>query len=148
MRGLRRLASAGGIYSTGGLGPCSVQDRATSRTSPPPRGRSPGGRAMRKALYILGLFSDEEIDWLAAAGRKETYRPGDVLIQEGRSPDSLFILLDGKLQVTAGKKAVAALDSGEIVGELSYVDSRPASATVAAVAPSLVLRVPREVVSA
>jgi CRP-like cAMP-binding protein len=105
---------------------------------------------MRKALYILGLFSDEEIDWLAAAGRNETYQPGAVLIKEGNSPDSLFILLDGKLRVTTGKanKLVASLDSGDIVGELSYVDSRPASATVSAVERSLVLRVPREVVSA
>jgi CRP/FNR family transcriptional regulator, cyclic AMP receptor protein len=43
----------------------------------------------------------------------------------------------------AGNKEVARLRSGEIVGEMSFVDSRPPSATVQAVEPSSVLAIPR-----
>ena len=42
-----------------------------------------------------------------------------------------------------GSREVARLRPGEIVGEMSFVDSRPPSATVQAVEPSSVLAIPR-----
>ncbi len=106
---------------------------------------------MRKALFIFGLFSDADVDWLAAAGRAESHPPGSVLIREGQSPDSLFFVLDGNLAVTTAAsrdRVLALLGPGEIVGEMSYVDARPANATVSASEPARVLRIPREVVTA
>ncbi len=106
---------------------------------------------MRKVLYVLGSLTDEDVGWIASNGRKESLRPGTVIIHDGKVPDSLFILLDGKLKVTAGgaaEKLLAVLGTGEIVGELSYIDARPATATVSVLEPSIVLRLPRTEVSA
>ena len=64
---------------------------------------------------------------------------------------ALFLVLAGKLSVTAStprQQTIARLGAGEIVGEMSYVDSRPASATVTATEQTQVLRVAREVVTA
>jgi CRP-like cAMP-binding protein len=106
---------------------------------------------MPNALVTFGLFSDADVDWLADVGRTESLSPGGVLIREGQEPDSLFFVLEGKLGVSASASregVLALLGPGEVVGELSYVEARPANATVSAVEPTRVLRVPRDVVTA
>jgi CRP/FNR family cyclic AMP-dependent transcriptional regulator len=101
---------------------------------------------MRKALLVLGILNDSDLDWMIAAGAKREVAPGDVLIHEGRAVDAVFLVLDGALTVTSramGDREIARLLSGEIVGEMSFIDSRPPSATVQAVEKSSVLVLPR-----
>ena len=102
---------------------------------------------MRKALFFLGILSDEDVDWMIATGHRRQVPAGSVLIREGSEIDKIYILLDGSLRVmlaAAAGREVARLFSGEVVGEMSFVDSRPPSATVTAVEESLVLEVPRD----
>jgi CRP-like cAMP-binding protein len=103
---------------------------------------------MRKALYVMGILDDEDVEWIASHGRRLGVSKDEVLIREGESVDALFILLDGSLRVSTGGTQVATLLSGEIVGEISFVDSRPPAATVTASQPSHVLAVPRSMLHA
>lgn len=101
---------------------------------------------MKKALYMLAEFSDRDFDWLLTAGRKKTIPAGSTLIREGDITDALYLVLEGELGVSVGalgQKSVACLGSGEVVGEMSFVDSRQASATVKASIDSLVWAIPR-----
>ena len=101
---------------------------------------------MRKALFFLGILNDADVEWMIAAGVKQQLNPGEVLIQEGKAATSVFLVLEGVLSVVAraaGNQEVARLRSGEIVGEMSFVDSRPPSATVRAIEASSVLAIPR-----
>lgn len=98
---------------------------------------------MRKVLYILGLLEDKDIDWLAASGKMEKLTAGTPIVNEGQALDALYIVVDGQLSVLKGTKEVAKIGSGEIVGEISMLDSRPPIATVSAAEPSTVLRVTR-----
>jgi CRP/FNR family transcriptional regulator, cyclic AMP receptor protein len=95
---------------------------------------------MRKVLYIFGLLTDADVEWMARTGQRRWVEPGEVLIQEGRAVDSVILLLDGELSVSVrGIGEISRLGVGEIVGELSYVDSAPPSATVAASTRALAL---------
>jgi CRP/FNR family transcriptional regulator, cyclic AMP receptor protein len=88
---------------------------------------------MRKVLYIFGLLTDADIEWIARTGTRRRLSDGDVLTREGEAPEALIILLEGELLVTAETVGqIARLAVGEIVGEVSLVDSAPASATVTA----------------
>lgn len=88
---------------------------------------------MRKVLYILGQLDDMDVDWLARNGRRRTVAAGDTLVREGMPCASVFILLDGGMEVSiTGLGRVATLGAGEMIGELSFVDSAPPSATVTA----------------
>lgn len=101
---------------------------------------------MRKALLFLGILNDSDIDWMVAAATKREVPAGEILIQEGKAVDSVFLVLDGQLVVSVsalGNREVARLRSGEVVGEMSFVDSRPPSATVRALETSRVLAIPR-----
>lgn len=101
---------------------------------------------MKKVFFLLGELDDDDIDWMISVGRREEVTAGTVLIQEGQPIDTLHILLEGTLSVSVSAlegKTIARLTSGAVVGEMSFADSRPPSATVQAVENSLVLSVPR-----
>lgn len=99
---------------------------------------------MRKVLYILGLFDDSDIAWLAESGRKRRLEDGATLIREGEPVHTIYLVLDGRLRVeVADVGTVADLGVGEIVGEISFVDSAPPSATVVTDGATTVLELPR-----
>lgn len=101
---------------------------------------------MRKALYLLGQLSDPDVEWMIAEGAREYIPSGTVLIREGQPIGTVYVLLDGTLEVSgsgAGGAAPIRLGCGEIVGEMSFIDARPPSATVTAAADSVVLAIQR-----
>jgi len=104
---------------------------------------------MRKSLMLMGIMNDSDVEWLIEYGESRHFDSGTVLIREGQPIEWLYILLDGRLVVTIGSgKTVATLDSGEIVGEISFVDSRPPLASVQAANEVHVLAISREKLSA
>lgn len=105
---------------------------------------------MQKVLYILSELSDDDINWLIQVGQREEIPPGTVLIQEGESVDTLYILLDGALVVSISAlegRQIAHLATGEVVGEMSFIDARPPSATVQTLETSVVLAIPRPILA-
>lgn len=60
----------------------------------------------------------------------------EVIIREGMRQDTLFVLVEGEVEVTRSGVAVARLDQpGEIFGEVSVLLGRPTIAEVRAVSP-------------
>jgi CRP/FNR family transcriptional regulator, cyclic AMP receptor protein len=102
---------------------------------------------MRKALYLLGQLTDADVEWLIARGTKEQMGAGTILIREGQPVNAIYIVLQGALEVSgsglSGGRPIR-LGSGEVVGEMSFVDSRPPSATVTAADNATVLAIPRK----
>lgn len=105
---------------------------------------------MRRVLYILSLLADEDIDWLVSVGEKLEIPAGETIIQEGQTIRAVYIVLAGRLSVVVGQKQqkLADLAAGEMVGEISLIDSRPPTATVTATEPSVVLCVSQAAVNA
>jgi CRP-like cAMP-binding protein len=98
---------------------------------------------MRKAMYLMGVLDDSDINWMAEKGSVKALDRGTVLIKQGEPVEWMFLLLEGNLSVSVGTRQVASLFSGELVGEISFVDSRPPSATVTTSEKSRVLAIPR-----
>lgn len=99
--------------------------------------------SMPKGLIILGDLMDQDLIWLARAGEVRTIAQGEVLIREGHDLDDLFVVTDGTFEVTAGGQRIANIQTGDILGEMSFVEKRPPSTTVTALGPARVLAVPR-----
>lgn len=96
---------------------------------------------MKRVLFILGQLSDTDSEWLAQNGDLVRVPPGRELVAEGSAVDSLYIVIDGELEVsTASIGRIAQLGPGEVVGEMSLVDSRPATASVVASSSAALLR--------
>ena len=104
---------------------------------------------MKKVLYIFGTLTDDDIEWLIANGKKEYYSEGDVIIERNSKIRTLYIALDGVCSIFVGKekiKKIAELKSGEIIGEMSFVDSSPTSATVVADSDLLLYSISTDVI--
>jgi len=101
---------------------------------------------MRKVLFIFGQLSDSDVDWLASQGQRSRLPRGTVLIREGVPVDALYIVLEGELAVVSDKtgREIARLGAGEIVGEMSFIDARPPSATVRALTDVVVYKVEKQ----
>jgi CRP/FNR family transcriptional regulator, cyclic AMP receptor protein len=103
---------------------------------------------MRKALYLFGILDDRDLDWLVRHGRKLTLEPGTLLIEEGKASDWLYFVLDGAFVVsTRAAPRIAVLKAGEVIGEVSFVDARPPTASVRAEVVSKVGAVARAVLA-
>jgi CRP-like cAMP-binding protein len=102
---------------------------------------------MSKAVVILGELSDRDIDWMLANGSKQELPKEQVLITEGQPLNALYIVIDGTLKVyvaSLGNREIGTIASGEVLGEMSFVDGRLPSATVKAIEDSVILSIPRQ----
>jgi len=68
--------------------------------------------------------------------KKETYKAGDVIFEEGSHGLAVHILNSGKVEISKkvqGRKIVVEiLGPGDIFGEMSFIDHSPRSATAIA----------------
>jgi CRP/FNR family transcriptional regulator, cyclic AMP receptor protein len=101
---------------------------------------------MRKVFYIMGILDDSDTEWLATNGTAEFLPAGTVLVEEGSPIDSVYIVLDGQLSVVSQRlnREIASLSCGEMLGEISFVDSRLPAASVVVERESYVLAVKSE----
>jgi CRP/FNR family cyclic AMP-dependent transcriptional regulator len=106
--------------------------------------------SMRKVMYLMGILEDQDVEWLGKHGTPKFTPSGTTLIQEGSPIEDIFVVLDGKLSVLVkalGDREIAGLLAGEVVGEMSFVDSRPPSASVVTRLDSHLLVLSREVLN-
>ena len=108
---------------------------------------------MRKVLFLFGQLNDDDIEWMLKAGSRRFVPAGGTLIEQGIPVDAVFILLEGKLAVwlkprRGPEREIARLNAGEIVGEMSFVDARPPSATVRALEDSTVFAISKAALNA
>lgn len=113
---------------------------------------------------LLKELSNQDIDWMLTTGIRTEIEPGTVLIQQGQPLEALHILLDGALSVsltqpnanplgrafaaleggTLPGREIARLSSGEMVGEIPFVEAYLPSTTVCATSKSLILTISLE----
>jgi CRP-like cAMP-binding protein len=102
---------------------------------------------VRKVLFIFSVLTDGDVEWLAQAGERVHVDPGTVLIPLGSRVDYLYFVLDGRLAIVAKSgDAIAYLESGEIIGEMSLVDPAPTAVSVSVASDATLLRIPDSVV--
>ena len=86
---------------------------------------------MQQTLFMLDYLSDADLAWMARTGLRKAVPDGKVLVNQGVHTESLFIILEGCAAVVVeGLGVIARLGAGEVMGEMSFVDSTPPSATV------------------
>jgi CRP/FNR family transcriptional regulator, cyclic AMP receptor protein len=96
----------------------------------------------KQALLILSELNNDDLNWILQKGKKENLAAQQTLIYKGRRINALYIILRGTLSVSIDSKELARLGHGEIVGEISFIDNRPPTATVQALEESQVLSIP------
>lgn len=114
--------------------------------------RLPPAGQRKLLLSRVDLFSGLTEDELERLARPLVPRPvpaGERVVEQGREGDTLFVIVEGLLQVLVRSEggaevAVGSLHAGEFFGEFSLLTGEPRSASVAAVSDSLVYEIRKE----
>lgn len=98
---------------------------------------------------LFASLDGEQAERMAAVCRRRTHRAGEILVHEGEPGVTLHLILDGRVEVyrldaTGQKTTLSELGPGEYFGEMSLLDGRPRSATVACLEASLFLVLERD----
>jgi CRP-like cAMP-binding protein len=105
-------------------------------------------KAFAQRFEALGDYlSTAEIEELLRHLPTRTVASGEVLLREGDTSESAYLLWEGALKVTlgAGDEAIdiGSIQPGTLVGEIAFLDGGPASATVTATSDATVLTLSR-----
>lgn len=84
---------------------------------------------------LFSACSKRELDAVTRLADETRLRAGTVLTREGSPGHECFVLLEGRADVRIGRKLVARLGPGEIVGEMALLESEPRTATVVTTTP-------------
>ena len=88
-----------------------------------------------RRVPLFSMLTAEQAQAIADSVVKRRFRRGELVVEQGRKSNALFILLNGRARVltadTRGREVIlAVLESGDYVGEMSLIDNEPHSATV------------------
>ncbi|MEM7435832.1 MAG: cyclic nucleotide-binding domain-containing protein, partial [Myxococcota bacterium] len=100
-------------------------------------------------LANIGLFgglSRDTLEVFAESVPTNRVEAGDMVVEEGDASTQMFVVIAGELEVikkgdAGGDVRVAVLGPNDWFGEMSILDVQPRSASVRAVAPTLVLAI-------
>jgi CRP/FNR family cyclic AMP-dependent transcriptional regulator len=98
-------------------------------------------------FLLLGVMTASDVEWMLEHGFQQKVPAGTVLINEGARFAHLFVIMEGMFRVSLNgrdDKELATLGPCEVLGEISFVDFRPSSATVTALEDSMVLALTRQ----
>jgi CRP-like cAMP-binding protein len=104
---------------------------------------------VEKVLFLksIDLFSQipgEDLVRVAQIAEEIDFEPKEAIMTEGEIGDSMYLIVDGRVQVYKGSRLVVELGERECVGEMAILDSEPRSATVRALTQVAALKIERE----
>ncbi len=99
-----------------------------------------------RKISLFRSLNDDEFESLAKSSSTQTFVQGETLIRQGDAGDSMYVLLEGLLEVFRtgeGNKEtrVAQIQTGRFFGEMSLLTGEPRSATIRAALNSIVLTI-------
>lgn len=88
-----------------------------------------------RRVPLFSMLTNEQARAVADGVVKRRYRRGELVVEQGKKSNALFILLNGRARVltadSRGREVIlAVLEAGDYVGEMSLIDNKPHSATV------------------
>ena len=110
-----------------------------------PRDEPLTGATLRE-IGLFGALSDDVVDHLAKTLKTMRAAPGETIFREGDAAGrEMFVLVVGEMEITKRSRRgrdtrVAILGPTDWFGEMSVLDMQARSATVRALAPSVLIR--------
>ncbi|MCA0175810.1 MAG: Crp/Fnr family transcriptional regulator [Proteobacteria bacterium] len=88
-----------------------------------------------RRVPLFSLLTTEQAQAIADGVVKRRFRRGELVVEQGKKSNALYILLSGRARVltadSRGREVIlAVLEAGDYVGEMSLIDNQPHSATV------------------
>lgn len=90
-----------------------------------------------RRVPLFAMLTPAQAELLADAVAKRRFKRGQVIVEQGKKSDALYIILSGRARVLMTDRKsreviLATLQPGDYIGEMSMIDNEPHSATVEA----------------
>ncbi|MFZ6004166.1 MAG: Crp/Fnr family transcriptional regulator [Actinomycetota bacterium] len=100
-----------------------------------------------RGTELFAELTDDDLSRVAATAVSRELRRGDVLFEEGATPEHLYVVEDGRIAIASksidGRESVFALmERGELFGEMGLLDGLGRSAEARALEPSRITEIP------
>ena len=109
--------------------------------------KAEAARARAQVMEDLFLFRDLPFNARLRVARiceARSITSNEVIAAQGDPGSAMYVMVQGKVQVTRGDQQIATLGAGQHFGEISILDERPRSATVTSVGPGSVIIIRRD----
>jgi CRP/FNR family transcriptional regulator, cyclic AMP receptor protein len=104
-------------------------------------------------MNLIGSFpklTEDERAWLLSVAETIQYKTNDVIIHECETIDRFLIIKSGNLRITRtylddiSAEFAGPLGPGEVIGEMSFMDHKGASANLIADGPTEIIAITRD----
>lgn len=91
-----------------------------------------------KEVSLFDGLQDNALSQIFKLGKASNFRAGDIVIKEGQPGGNLYIVINGRAEVSKNgkvadkRKYLADISRGSLFGEMSVFDDAPYSATIKA----------------
>jgi serine phosphatase RsbU (regulator of sigma subunit) len=99
---------------------------------------------LRKCLFLNGL-EESVLSELAANAQTVRFANEETIVTKGEPGTTMYFIISGTAQVHDGEVTMAILNSGDVFGEMSVLDSEVRSASVTTESDCLLLSIERDV---
>ena len=91
-----------------------------------------------RQVWLFSGLAEEQLDAISSFTFQKTFEPGEMIVEEGRTGNGMYIIMSGRVEVVKGKgtensRVLAERGPEEIFGEMSLLGEWPRTATVLAV---------------
>jgi HEAT repeat protein len=95
---------------------------------------------LRKASLFAAL-PPQDLQPIAEVAEEHLFAEGDLIAAEGEPGDTTYVIVDGEVDVVADGRMLAVRGSGDVIGEMSVISSRPRVASLRAKSDVRVLEI-------
>lgn len=104
--------------------------------------------AFLRQIPLFNGLADDALERLVAMSTEVTLQPGEYLMHEDDMGDSMYVIVEGRLQVRKrtpdAEVVLGERGAGEVLGEMSLLDQAPRVASVIALMPVRALKIDQE----
>lgn len=99
-----------------------------------------------KSINLFSQISEDDLLSLANNVKELEFKIDDEVIKEGEFGTSMYIIVEGEVDVIIGDKKITTLKEKEVFGELAALDPEPRSATIKVTKDLLVFKIENTVI--
>ena len=99
-------------------------------------------------ISIFLDMEESELETILEVSREEVYKEGEEIFSDGSMGDSLYVIMDGEVDISKDGQILTVLEPGKFFGEMSLLDASPRSAAASASTDCRLIVITKEAVEA
>ena len=97
-----------------------------------------------EAVELLKSLSPEQLSRIASIAREVKFPPGQLIFSPGKGVDSLYVVLDGSVEISKNGVSLAVAKENEVLGAWALFDEDPMPVTAKSADHTRLLRISRD----